>query len=385
MTSLVFVAVTWAALLLSLWPLSILSAPWRARRHNAGVPAAIESPTNRPITIVVFCDRDSDGLIEVVAALKRQNYPAPKHIILAVDPTSRALSDTVKQVQHFNPEVYVTTVPEDTRNVSRRKLAIYLGVKASKTDEIVFVNSQTRILSNEWLLSVASCFTHGADIVVSPVKPDRVPGVKPLKWLRTTDFVLASLTWLSAALRGKCYRGASSNLAYRKSVFFANNGFASSLNLHYGDDDIFISEIAKNGKTAVNLNPDGVVAVKCASGFEWEERMRRRRFTMRGLGVGPRMLTSTLTWLSWINLSCGILGIIFAGSGLLMLLLSAFAIATFIAVVTLGLKSSCKFLEMSCPWFFLYPSVLLRPLLTLRRILKMRSEKEKNYTWQRLK
>lgn len=380
-TSLVLLAVAWAVALLALWPLARLMSPRRAQeRFQPSEQASLPD-----ITVVVFCDRDSEGLVDVVAAIKRQKYPGNRKIILAVDPTSRALADTVKQVQHFNPEIYVTTVPEDTRNVSRRKLAIYLGVKAAKTDEIVFVNSQTKILGDDWLASVAAAFTPDTDIIVGPVKPESVPGATPARWLRTVDYALTALTWLAAALRGHCYRGDSANLAYRKSRFFANNGFAASLNLHYGDDDIFLSEISRKGKAVVNVNPDGSVAVKPLTAWEWEERMRRRRFTMRGLGKGPRFLTSSLTFLAWVNLTAGILGIVFASTDLLFILLSAYSLVTFITLTIVMLKKAMKFLKIKCPAAAIYPALLLRPVLTLGRIAVMRGEKDKNYTWQRLK
>ena len=39
--------------------------------------------------------------------------------------------------------------------------------------------------------------------------------------------------------------GVGRNLAYKKSLFFKNKGFASHINITSGDDDLFIQEVAK--------------------------------------------------------------------------------------------------------------------------------------------
>ena len=49
----------------------------------------------------------------------------------------------------------------------------------------------------------------------------------------------------SFALAEEPYMGVGRNLAYKKSIFFNNKGFASHIFLPSGDDDLFIQDAAK--------------------------------------------------------------------------------------------------------------------------------------------
>jgi hypothetical protein len=53
---------------------------------------------------------------------------------------------------------------------------------------------------------------------------------------------------------GKPYMGVGRNLAYRKSLFFKNKGFASHYGLLSGDDDLFVNETATKSNTAVEFH-----------------------------------------------------------------------------------------------------------------------------------
>ena len=45
--------------------------------------------------------------------------------------------------------------------------------------------------------------------------------------------------------------GVGRNLAYKKSLFFENKGFASHLHIPSGDDDLFIREVANKHNTTI--------------------------------------------------------------------------------------------------------------------------------------
>jgi hypothetical protein len=63
------------------------------------------------------------------------------------------------------------------------------------------------------------------------------------------------MQYLSFAMAGKPYMGVGRNLAYRKSVFFKNRGFASHLKIKSGDDDLFVNEIATKENTGIEFSP----------------------------------------------------------------------------------------------------------------------------------
>ena len=48
--------------------------------------------------------------------------------------------------------------------------------------------------------------------------------------------------------------GVGRNLAYKKSLFFNNKGFASHIHIPSGDDDLFIREVATSKNVAIAVN-----------------------------------------------------------------------------------------------------------------------------------
>ena len=60
--------------------------------------------------------------------------------------------------------------------------------------------------------------------------------------------------YLSYALAGHTYMGVGRNIAYKKSLFFDNKGFANHIHIPSGDDDLFIQEIAAKNNVTIEIN-----------------------------------------------------------------------------------------------------------------------------------
>ena len=73
------------------------------------------------------------------------------------------------------------------------------------------------------------------------------------KLVRFDTFQVA-LQYFSYALIGKPYMGVGRNLAYKKSLFFDNKGFASHIHIPSGDDDLFIREVATSKNVAIAVH-----------------------------------------------------------------------------------------------------------------------------------
>lgn len=76
--------------------------------------------------------------------------------------------------------------------------------------------------------------------------------------------------------------GVGRNLAYRKSLFFKNKGFASHYGLLSGDDDLFVNETATKINTAIELHPDSHTrSIPKIRWSEWFTQKKRHFSTSR--------------------------------------------------------------------------------------------------------
>ena len=64
-----------------------------------------------------------------------------------------------------------------------------------------------------------------------------------------------AMQYLSFALWKMPYMGVGRNLAYKKSLFFKENGFISHYSISSGDDDLFINQVATKKNTTVMIDP----------------------------------------------------------------------------------------------------------------------------------
>lgn len=337
-----------------------------------------------PASVVIYSQGNADNLSAMLESVLHQDYPAAYEVIVVNDGESTAVRDIVSMLRPEHPNLYLTFTPEGVVNLSRKKLALTLGIKAARYDIVVLTTTDAIIESPLWLRRMTASFTPGSPVEVvlgfAYIDPeeDRAFGARR----RAYDFIVESARWLGVAIAGKPFRGTEYNIAYRRSLFMKSKGFARSLNLHYGDDDIFISQIAKRDNTRVELSSESMVRLRHGNHPRlFTERTLRRFFTETFIRRRPRVLISMTGWLQiaaiaclavagwheWPNLQATLIG------ALMVVLMFAMDIFFWRGVLK-GLRSRNLFAVI--PWLSVsYP---------VRRIgarLHAKFGKQKKYTW----
>lgn len=99
------------------------------------------------------------------------------------------------------------------------------------------------------------------------------------KYIRYDTMTIA-MQYLGMAIRGFPYMGVGRNLAYRRSVFFNNNGFGSHNQLVSGDDDLFVNGNALKSNTHVEYRKESHTrSVPCSELADWIIRKKRHMTT----------------------------------------------------------------------------------------------------------
>ncbi len=208
------------------------------------------------VSVLVYSNGNMDGLAGLLEHIASQDYPGKMEVVVVNDGTSGDMADIVTRfgLRHPETDVYYTHVPDGARNLSRKKLCLSLAVKAARHDYVVITSSDCVPASDRWLSLMMRPLTEGKDVVLGFANINGLKGV-----MDRYDEVATATTWLTSALKNRPYRGCGFNIAYRKQLFFDVKGFARTLTLHYGDDDLFINQITNRTNTAVVLHPDALV------------------------------------------------------------------------------------------------------------------------------
>lgn len=337
-----------------------------------------------PASIVIYSQGDAEHLHEMLGVILNQDYPAPYEVIVVNEGESSDVRDTVSMLRSRYSNLYLTFTPEGVVNLSRKKLALTLGIKASRYDTVVLTTTAAIIESPLWLKRMMFRFEPRAatEIVMGYACVDPDEDEEYGRRRRAFDFVADSVRWLGVAIAGKPFRGSEYNLAYKKEVFLRNKGFARSLNLHFGDDDIFISEVANGRNTAVELSEDSIVRVRQGNNPRlFTERMVRHLFTESFIRRRPRVLAPLVSWLQIVTIACAVAAGVMGYPDMMAAIVGAVIVLAMLIVdivvwrrAMIALKS--RPLMFSLPWL-----TVTQPLRALGRRMMSRMSKQKKYTW----
>lgn len=337
------------------------------------------------VSVVVYAHaEEGDRILQLLPRLVAQRY-ADFEVIVVNDGTAEELKNAIALYECEYNNVYQTFVPDTVYNVSRKKLGITLGVKAAKNDVIILTDANCIPLSDNWLTSIARNFVPGVDVVLGYTRMTCEEGYKKGGY-QTFDRMVFGLRFLAYAVMKAPYMGMGGNLAYRRETFFANKGFSAHLNLHFGDDDLLINEIARKGNTRIEVSPDSMVEACYNDTAEaWHEMRMRYNFTSRFLHTSSKAvfaLESCLHILFWLAVA----GAVYVA------LPNALYVAT---VLLVGLLywiftwrvylAASKLLGERCSVGLSPLYHLLRPCYALYYAVKGKNYKKSNFTWQYLR
>ncbi|MDE6135694.1 MAG: glycosyltransferase, partial [Muribaculaceae bacterium] len=268
-----------------------------------------------PASVIIYSQGDAENLQHMLAAVLSQDYPSAFEVIVVNEGESADVRDVVSMLRSAHPNLYLTFTPEGVVNLSRKKLALTLGIKAARYETVVLTTTSVEIPSALWLRRMMGRFAAGSPVEVvlgyASVDPDEddMRGRR----MRAFDYVADSVRWLAVAVAHKPFRGTEYNIAYKKDIFLRNKGFARSLNLHYGDDDIFVSQIATASNTEVELSEDSIVRIRHGNHPRmFKERVLRRIFTEGFIRRRPRILASLTGWLQIAAIALGVAAAVLA-------------------------------------------------------------------------
>jgi glycosyltransferase involved in cell wall biosynthesis len=244
----------------------------RIHSHNKAVSKGnIDFATEyQPLSVIIRACNESDNLKRNLEYILQQDYPTFEVIVINDGSTDES-EEYLKQMEMKYNNLYHSFTPEQIKNISSKKLALTVGIKASKYEWLVFTEANCRPVSNQWLKLIARNFTQTTEIVL---------GYNNLTYqkcrynrLASFDNLFHSMRYLGITLNDKPYMGIGRNMAYKKHLFFDNKGFSNFLELYRGEDDLFINKVSNNINTRVETSKDSVVRINSEeyTAMSWKE------------------------------------------------------------------------------------------------------------------
>lgn len=208
-----------------------------------------------PISVIICAKDEADNLRKFLPLVLDQDYPDFEVIVIndgSTDETDNLLRDLSKEY----PRLRSTFVPVGANNVSTKKLGLTLGIKAAKNELLLLTDADCMPEDTMWIARMARNFTPETEFVLGYGAYLEEKGF--LNRLITYDTLFIALQYMGMAIVRRPYMGVGRNLAYRKETFFAQKGFASTLHLTSGDDDLLVNKACNGRNTRVEIAPDSI-------------------------------------------------------------------------------------------------------------------------------
>ena len=211
-----------------------------------------ESTFNKPVSIIICAKNEIENLKKKLPSILKQNYFNFEVIVVndqSTDDTALFLDELSKKYKHLK----IVDIDNFVTNREGKKFALTLGIKTAKYEYLLLTDADCFPVSKNWVKKMSSNFNN-ANIILGYGSYEKKKSFLN-KMIRFDTFNVAQ-QYLSFALAGETYMGVGRNLAYKKSLFFKNKGFASHMHIPSGDDDLFIQEIANENTIAIEVSKD---------------------------------------------------------------------------------------------------------------------------------
>lgn len=229
------------------------------------------------ISVVLSMGDDYLYVEKTLPLLLEQDYDLFEVVIVYVGNNSD-FAETLEMMAVSRPKLSVSRIKQHPLFPISNKMALNIGIKASRYDNIVITTPDSKPTSERWLALMAKGFQKGRIVI-------GYCGIEPGKGL--TDKIIrssrmfSSLLYITAAILKKPYRGALQNLGFAKSLYFEHKGF-DHLNLNLGEEDLFMQRLFRPDNYTIVMHPRATVRQVRWGGVRWwfhEQRIRSHAYT----------------------------------------------------------------------------------------------------------
>lgn len=338
-----------------------------------------------PLSVILTPHDQPEALERNLPSLMAQKYDPGFQIIVVIEEGESETEEVMKRLQHSldetssNCSIYVTSIPKSSRYVSRKKLAMTLGVKATKTEWLLLTEPTVSPASDTWLQTMAENCTDDCSLVVGyGAFDDEVSAFKRFERLNSSYYLM----WEAA--NGNAYAAMAPNIMIRKSEFMDQDGFRGNLNLIHGEYDFLVNKYSEQGRVALETRDDAWTIEDAPSNSAWKAHRiiyaETRKWLARSLS--HRFWFNVDQFALHIPFLMTVAGMVWGGVASNIILLAASALAFIVGYV---LRTVCARMAMSAfdehiPLLLIYPFQLLLIWRNLIYLLRHKFSNKLDFT-----
>lgn len=199
-----------------------------------------------PLSLVFTPHDNAQELERNLPLYLDQDYPSAVQIIVVAPQNDHETGDVLKRFAD-NKRLYTTFIPDSSRYMSRKKLAITLGVKAAEHEWVLMGDICSYPLDNNWLKHIARHCVPSRDLVVGYTRyHEDMPSYRLFESYQQARYAMAEYQ------HGRAYDCPFRTLLFRKSLFLEKEGFRGNLKFLRGEYDFVVNKYATRNNLALD-------------------------------------------------------------------------------------------------------------------------------------
>ena len=196
-----------------------------------------------PVSVIIAVKNGENSLPVLLNDLKKQKYQGQIEYIIVDDESTDKSADIIKKMCKSNPTFKYVSSLNGNPKLKFKKKALDAGINYSKNEILLFTDVDCRLNQN-WVESMVNCFRNDIDYVIGVSKIKN-----PTNFI--SNFQKIDLFMMMVAGRAKTILKqpiacTGQNQAYKKYLYYENDGFVSISNSIQGDDSLFMNICFKN-------------------------------------------------------------------------------------------------------------------------------------------
>lgn len=217
-----------------------------------------------PVSIVLSARNEAHNLIKTLPLLLEQQYNSFE-VVVVNDNSSDETEQVIRDFKVRYPHLKLVNLTSSVTNIQGKKFPLSIGIKSASYDLLLLTDADCLPSSPYWLINMAKHFREKTKIVLGYNTTEKKKSFMNL--FAHFDNLQVAIGYFSYALAKIPYMGIGKNMAYTKTLFYGNRGFASQNHIHYGDDDIFINKVANSSNCDIEYYKEAFTISRYKPGF----------------------------------------------------------------------------------------------------------------------
>lgn len=236
-----------------------------------------DMPKQEAVSVVISARNEFHNLERFLPLILAQDYP-DFEVVVVNDCSDDESSEFLDQLARENKKLKVVQLTQSLNFFQGKKFPLSMGIKTAKNDLLLLTDADCYPENDQWISRMIQAYQPRTEVLLAYGPYEKQPGL--LNKIIRFDTLHIAMQYLSLALIGKPYMGVGRNLSYRKSLFLKNKGFTSHYKISSGDDDLFISQVAKKRNTNVLVSAENrMISIPKKSFSAWVRQKRRHLST----------------------------------------------------------------------------------------------------------